>query len=138
MQLFRVYLPDSLGAGCISVAYQSKLTLGEVMDTVCKKRAFNPHDFQFDYSAGFAPPGQSAPKLNLSMTLGELGVPRLDLLESELSRFFVVINIKLPSFLFDRKKHWQKQGQGTQEHQEFHRQGGIPATTSARSNVGDR
>ncbi len=51
--------------------YEKNMTLGTVLETVCKKRGWNPDEYRFRHIDA----RDTTPPLPLSMTLGQLNVP---------------------------------------------------------------
>lgn len=67
--LFKVILPDD--EGFLSVVYEKNMTLGTILDTVCKKRGWQPDEYRFRHIDA----RETSPFLPLSLTIGQLNVP---------------------------------------------------------------
>jgi len=80
----KVFLPkfeNSGGGGYVTVAYQPKMTLEEIMINVCEKRALNPHDYAFEFASQDM--GIMKTGLNKEKTFEELGVDSLMLIDKK-------------------------------------------------------
>lgn len=67
--LFKVILPEE--EGFVTIVYEKNMTLGTVLDTICKKRGWLADEYRFRHIDA----RETSPFLPLSLTLGQLNVP---------------------------------------------------------------